>query len=36
MKRWGEVYSVSMTSRVLDVSRSGYCDWLVVFAKNFR
>ena len=28
MKRWDEVYSISTMSRVLDVSRSGYYDWL--------
>ena len=28
MKRWGEVYSISAMSRVLEVSRSGYYDWL--------
>lgn len=28
MKRWSEVYCVSLMSRVLEVSRSGYYDWL--------
>jgi putative transposase len=28
MKRWSEVYSISLMSRVLEVSRSGYYDWL--------
>lgn len=28
MKRWGDVYSISLMSHVLDVSRSGYYDWL--------
>ena len=28
MKRWSEVYRVSLMSRVLEVSRSGYYDWL--------
>jgi putative transposase len=28
MKRWSEVYSISLMSRVLDASRSGYYDWL--------
>jgi putative transposase len=28
MKRWSEVNSISLMSRVLEVSRSGYYDWL--------
>lgn len=28
MKRWSEVYSISLMSQVLEVSRSGYYDWL--------
>ena len=28
MKRWSDVYSISLMSRVLEVSRSGYYDWL--------
>jgi transposase InsO family protein len=27
MKRWSDVYSISLMSRVFEVSRSGYYDW---------